>query len=112
MIRHSPVVGTRLVGNSTSGKITNGGRYTEIRIGPERIVLKGDMPNDEFDVSLENISKHCILAWALCYPKVQGCTEQGTILLHNMDNRYLRRCHLYVGLSRCTAGSNVFISRD
>lgn len=111
-------VGTRLVGSSTSGKMTNGGRYTVISLHkggatiPEHIALKDDTTNDEFDVSLENISKHCKLAWALCYPKVQGCTEQGTILLHDMDSRYLRRCHLYVGLSRVTDGGNVFIARD
>ena len=93
-------------------KILNGGRYTVTRIGPDRIALKENMADDEFEVTSESISKHCTLAWALCYPKVQGCTEQGTILLHNMDSQYLRRCHLYVGLSRTTDGSNVFIARD
>ena len=80
---------------------------------PERIALKDDVTNDEFDVSLENISKHCKLAWALCDPKVQGCTEQGTVLLHDVgSSKYLRRCHLYFGLSRVTDGNNVFIARD
>jgi len=81
------------------------------RIG-ERICLKDEMTDDEFEVSLDNISKLCILAWALCYPKVQGCTEHGTVMLHDMNSPYLKRCHIYVGLSRVTAGENVFISSD
>ena len=100
-------VGTRLVGNYTSGKVVNGGRYTVTRIG-ERVCLKDEMTDDEFEVSLENVSKHCILAWALCYPNVQGCTERGTVILHDMASKYLRRCHLYVGLSRVPDGNNVF----
>ena len=105
-------VGTRLVGNATAGKIVNGSRYTVTRIGQERVCLKDEMTDDEFEATLENISKHCILSWALCYPKVQGCTEPGTVMLHDMGSKYLRRCHLYVGLSRVTDGSNVFIASD
>ena len=105
-------VGTRVVGNSTCGKIVNGGRYTVTCIGQERVCLKDEMTDDEFEVSLDNVSKHCILAWALCYPKVQGCTERGTVMLHDMASPYLKRCHLYVGLSRVTDGSNVYISSD
>ena len=105
-------VGTRLVGSSTSGKIVNGGRYTVTRIGGERVCLKDELTGDEFETSLELISKHCLLAWAMVYNKVQGCTESGTVMLHDMGSKYLRRCHLYVGLSRTTSGSNVSIARD
>ena len=70
------------------------------------------MTEDAFDVTPEFISKHCLLAHAMVYNKVQGCTEQGTVLLHDMASPWLKRCHLYVGLSRVTAGENVFISMD
>lgn len=105
-------VGTRLVGISTSGKFVNGARYTVTRIGGERACLKDDLTEDEFETSLEAISKHCLLAWAMTYPKVQGSTESSTVLLHDMGSKFLRRCHLYVGLSRTTSGSNVFIAHD
>ena len=104
-------VGTRLVGSSTSGKFVNGGRYGVTRIGGERVCLKDEMTKDEFEVSLEAISKHCLLAWAMVYNKVQGCTETGTVVLH-VGSKSLRRCHLYVGLSRTTNGNNVSIAYD
>ncbi len=105
-------VGTRLVGSSTGGRFVNGGRYSVTRIGGERACLKDEMTEDEFETSLEAISKHCLLAWAMTYPKVQGSTESSTVLLHDMGSKFLRRCHLYVGLSRTTSGSNVFIAHD
>ena len=43
------------------------------------------MTEDEFETSVESVSKHCILAWAMVYNKVQGCTETGTVVLHDME---------------------------
>ena len=105
-------VGTKLVGSSTTGKFVNSGRYVVTRIGGERACLKDELTEDEFETSVEAIGKHCLLAWAMVYNKVQGCAESGTVLLHDMESKYLRRCHLYVGLSRATSGSNVFVARD
>ena len=92
--------------------LVNGGRYTvtELRVGC--VSLKDDLTEDIFQASVETVSKYTMLAWAMVYPKVQGCTETGTVMLHDMRSPYLRRCHLYVGLSRVTAGSNAFISRE
>ncbi len=105
-------VGTRLVGSSTSGQFLNGGRYIVTRIGGDRACLKDEMTGDEFEASVEVISKHALLAWAMTYPKIQGSTENGTVLLHDVGSPFLRRCHLYVGLSRVTDGANVFVARD
>ena len=105
-------VDTKLVGNSTSGKIVNGARYIVTRIGKERLCLKDEMTKDEFDVNPDIISKHCSLAHAMVYNKVQGSTENGSVLLHDTASPWFKRCHLYVGLSRVTSGSNVFIARD
>ena len=104
-------VGTRLVGSSTAGKFVNGGRYYVTRIG-EKMALRDELTNEEFEATPEAISKHCLLAWAMVYPRVQGCTESGTVILHCTGSKYFKRCHLYVGLSRCTSGSNVFIARN
>jgi len=105
-------VGTRLVGNSTAGKVVNGGRYTVASIGPAGVGLVDEITGDEFELSPLNVSKQCILAWALCYPKIQGSTERGTVLLHDMGSKHLRRHHLYVGLSRVVSGGMVFISAE
>ena len=105
-------VGTKLVGNSTGGRYVNGRRHTVTRIEGERACLKDDMTEDELEPNLEAISKHCLLAHAMVYNKVQGSTESGTVMLHDMGSPFLRRCHLYVGLSRVTGGANVFIARD
>ena len=100
------------VGSSTAGKFVNGGRYTVTRIGGERACLKDEITEDEFETSLEASSKHCLLAHAMVYNKVQGSTESGTVMLHDIGSPFLRRCNLYVGLSRVTGGANVFIARD
>jgi hypothetical protein len=105
-------VGTRLVGNATTGKFVNGGRYTVTALGDGCISLRDEITENIFQASVEAISKHCMLAWAMVYPKVQGCTTEGTVMLHDMKSPYLRRCHLYVGLSRVTDGSNAFIAYD
>ena len=60
----------------------------------------------------EQVGRCTLLAWAMVYNKVQGSTEKGTICLHGCSSPYFRKCHLYVGLSRVTAGSNVFVASD
>ena len=59
------------------------------------------------ETTVQLISKNCILAWALTYPKIQGTPETGTIVLHDFKSRHLKKCHIYVGLSRVTDGKNV-----
>ena len=81
-------------------------------LGENCITLEDDLTKDNFQASVEAVSRNCILCHSLVYPKVQGSTENGTVLLHDMCSPYLKRCHLYVGLSRVTCGSNVFISSD
>ena len=105
-------VGTKLVGSSTTGKVVNGGRYTVTTSSKEQIRLKDQMTEDEFDVSPEFISKHCLLAHAMVYNKTQGATETGTVVLHDTSSPYFKKCHLYVGLSRVTDGTRVSIARD
>jgi hypothetical protein len=105
-------VGTKLVGNSTSGRIVNGGRYTVTAVGKDKLSLVDDMTDEAFETSLETCGKCCLLAHALVYNKVQGSTENGTVMLHDTSSKYFRRCHLYVGLSRVTDGSRAFVSRD
>ena len=105
-------VGTKLVGNSTAGRIVNGGRYTVTTAGSEKISLVDDMTGDAFETSLEACGKCCLLAHAMVYNKVQGATESGTVILHDLGSKFLKRSHLYVGLSRVTDGSYAFIARD
>ena len=102
-------VGTRLVGNATNGKIVNGGRYEVVGIN-NGITLEDHSTGVHFEVNLETLSKNCILAWALTYPKVQGITETGTVILHDLGSKHFKKCHLYVGLSRVTDGKHIFVS--
>ena len=73
----------------------------------------GGMDNllEAFTGSLDGAECY-LLAWAMVYNKVQGCTVEGTVCLHDMASRYMRRSALYVGLSRATEGGNVFIARE
>ena len=104
-------VGTPLIGSITNSEFTNGARYMVLSIG-EKIRLQDIWTKREFEASVDAIRKQTQLAWAVVYQKVQGCTEEGTVILHDLSSRYLKRSHLYVGLSRVTDGNNVFIARD
>ena len=102
-------VGTRLVGNATNGKFVNGGRYEVVRI-TDNLILEDHSTGVNFEMTAEALSKTCILAWALTYPKVQGITEAGTVFLHDLGSKHFKKCHLYVGLSRVTNGKHIFIA--
>ena len=96
------------MGNSTcgKGKFVNGGRYTVTCLSPLRVE---DSTGAGFEATPEQISKNCILAWALTYQKVQGVTEHGKVMLHGMESKFFQTNHLYVGLSRVTNGCNVCV---
>ena len=98
-------LGTKLIGCCTSGNIVNGGRYVVLAIG-ETIRLKG---KEEFSISPEVLSRTTQLGYACVYQKVQGRTEGGTVVLHDLTHRYATIEHLYVGISRVTHGSRAFI---
>jgi hypothetical protein len=104
-------LGTRLVGNSTSGKFVNGGRYLVTSFS-ENLILRDEVTEKEFEASPEQVGRCTLLAWAMVYNKVQGSIEEGTVILHGTSSPYFKKCHLYVGLSRVTAGSHVQISSD
>ena len=104
-------LGTKLVGNCTNGKFTNGARYVVKDILAGATVLLEDTGKQiQFETTLDAISKNTILAWALTYQKVQGITEEGTIMLHDLTSKNFKKCHLYVGLSRPTNGRNLFVA--
>ena len=104
--------GTRLVGNCTSGKFVNGARYQIVAFSETGLLLQDQATQKEFEASADQVGRCCLLAHALVYPKVQGSTEEGSVMLHGTSSPYFRKCHLYVGLSRVTAGSNVFVASD
>ena len=98
-----------MVGNATNGKFVNGGRYEVVGVA-DNLTLEDNTTGVKFEVTPEALSKNCILAWALTYPKVQGITEKGTVFLHDLGSKHFKKCHLYVGLSRVTDGKHIFIS--
>ena len=102
-------MGTRLVGNCSTGKFINGGRYTVTRIENGRIQLQDDNTKDLFETTPEILSKTCILGWAMTYPKCQGITVDGVVFLHDLKSSNFQKTHLYVGMSRVTDGKNLFV---
>jgi hypothetical protein len=104
-------VGTKVVGACTSGRIVNGANYTvEQLVSSDRVLLRDDA--DSFEVSTEQLAKTTQLGWAVTYHKLQGESEERTLLLHDLGHRHMTRAHLYVGVSRNRDGSCVFIARD
>lgn len=70
-------VGTRLIGSATGGRFINGARYFVKGLGPQQLTLEDELPGDRFTASLEAVSRHTLLAWAMVYNKAQGCTVKG-----------------------------------
>ena len=105
-------VGTRLIGSATGGKFINGARYRVKGLGPQQLMLEDELTEGKFTASLEAVSRHTLLAWAIVYNKAQACTVEGTVCLWDLGSRWFRRSHLYVGLSRVTDGGNVFIADE
>ena len=101
-------MGTKLTGSTTQGKVVNGGRYEVLSIG-ENIRLKNLLTEEEFGLTSNALGQFTQLGWAVVYQKVQGQTCEGTILLHDLNSCFASLTHLYVGLSRATAGTNVFV---
>ena len=101
-----------MVGNCTSGKFVNGARYQIWVFSETGLLLQDEATKKEFEASAEQIGRCTFFAWAMVYNKVQGSTEEGAVMLHGCSSPYFRKCHLYVGLSRVMAGSNVFVASD
>jgi len=100
--------GTKLIGSTTQGKIVNGGRYDVLSIG-ENIRLKNLLTEEEFVLTTTALGQFTQLGWACVYQKCQGQTCEGTLLLHDLSSCFASLTHLYVGLSRATSGTNVFV---
>ena len=83
-----------------------------IELGDNCIRLRDEITEEIFQASVEAVSKHCTLAWAMVYPKVQGCAVHGVVVLRDLRSPFLLRNHMYVGLSRVTDGSRAFSSSD
>ena len=79
-------------------------------IRDEKITLKDELTEVEFATTPLEIASSSRLAWACTYNATQGRTEEGTVILHDIDSRFLTRAHLYVGISRVTNGKNVFLA--
>ena len=105
-------IGTKLCGSCTSGKVYNGARYSVTSIGGDKITLQDDITRECFELTPEAVSKSCILSHALTFNKVQGCTETGSIMLHQTSHQFFTKSHLYVGLSRAVDGSRVHLASD
>ena len=52
------------------------------------MALQDDMTEDAFEASLEAVGRCCLLAHAMVYNKIQGATEKGTVMLHDMGSRF------------------------
>lgn len=59
--------GTKLVGNSSTGRIVNGGRYTVTRIGGDKATLKDDLEEEAFEIFLmRSASAACsLMPWSI-----------------------------------------------
>ena len=103
-------VGTGVVGASTRGKILKQVRYVVTAITYDKITLHDELTEVEFATTPHEIASSSRLEWACTYNATQGRTEEGTVILHDLDSRFLTRAHLFVGISRVMHGDNVFLA--
>ena len=101
-----------LLGCLTDGKFVNGGSYEVTQVETSIVHLKDLYTGQEFQTTPDTIANHTLLKWAMTYHRLQGSTEKGTMILHDLTSRYIKRAHLYVGLSRVTDGNNVYLADD
>ena len=89
------------------GGIRNGVSYKVEALTDEVVRLEGGV-----ELPFKSCSCDLRLSHAMTYASVQGRECSGSLCLHDTENQNCTMRHLYVGLSRATAGSNVFIARD
>ena len=77
--------------SSTHGKFVNGGKYTVTELGDACVTLKDEITENMCQASAGAVSKSCTLAHTMVYPRVQGCTVNGTVLLHDLQSPFLKR---------------------
>ena len=100
-------VGTRLMGSNNSHRcVFNGGLYEVTSLCP--LQLQGE-DGASFEMTPEHVSKHLRLAHAVTYPSIQGRTLQGVVGVYDLDSKHFTTRHLYIGISRATAGALISV---
>ena len=108
------VPGTPLVGSCTNRGFVNGAFYEVIHsvdnLGWNLHVID-KLTGAILECSPDVLAKHTCLGHAVVYNRAQGLTiRDQTVVLHDMQSRYFRRPHLYVGLSRVTRGEDIRVA--
>ena len=55
--------GTKLAGNSSAGKVVNGGRYTVTKATGDKATLKDDLEEETFEISLDANAACSLMPW-------------------------------------------------
>jgi len=106
-------VGTQVIGCCTSGRIINSVSYTVAQlVNNDKVLLRDDGLGESFEISTEQLAKTTQLGWAVTYHKLQGESEDRTLLLHDLGHKHMTRAHAYMGVSRVRDGARVFVARE
>ena len=102
--------GTRLIGSDNEHKsVVNGALLDVVDLEGDEVQIKDIETNEEFTMSVAQVTKHTRLRWAVTYPAIQGRTLKGTVRLWDTDSTYFTLAALYIGASRATDGSLVSV---
>jgi len=105
------VEGTPLVGSCTGRGFVNGAFYEVKAFKQQLFECLDKLTGEVLECSAEVLAKHTCLAHAVVYNRAQGLTiRDQTVVLHDLQSKYFRRPHLYVGLSRVTRGEDIRIA--
>ena len=112
---YSLCAGTPLVGTCTGRGFVNGAFYEVQQNMPNlsevcTLHVLDKLTGHQIECTVDILAKHTTLAHAVVYNRAQGCTiRDQRVILHDFQSPWLRRAHLYVGLSRVCQGADIRI---
>ena len=103
--------GTPLVGTCTSRGFCNGAFYEVLAVSKDCVKVRDSLTQQVLEVTSETLGRHTAVAWAVVYHRAQGLTIRDKVVaLHDLESKFLTRAHVFVGLSRVTAGTDIRVA--
>ena len=95
--------GLFLFGSSGGRKTRNGVSYVVESIGEDSVVAGG------IKLSFAHLASTMRLPWAQTFANCQGTEFEGTLAIHDSENKHFTMRHLFVALSRAKRAEDVCV---
>jgi hypothetical protein len=95
--------GLVLFGSSGGRKTRNGVPYVIESVGDDHVVAGG------VKIQFQHLASTMRLPWAQTFASCQGTEFEGSLAIHDSDNKHFTRRHLFVALSRAKRAEDVCV---